>query len=180
MKEQDPILIAKSLQQDEAAQRQLYLKYRVNWYILCQRYGKTKFEADDILQEGLIAVFRSLDQYDSTRGQFSTWSCRVIVNAALRYLKKNSWNATFSELDDAQNIHSNEENVFDQLAQKELVAILQLLPTGYRVVFNLYAIEGYTHQEIADSLDINIGTSKSQLSKARKMLKAHLETYLIS
>lgn len=180
MRTEDSILINKCLKHDEVAQRELYLKYRIKWYILCQRYAKSKFEADDILQEGLIGIFKSLDQYDSKRGHFSTWSCRVIVNAALRYLKKSTWQSTFLELEGDHDIHSLEETIYDQLAQKELVALLQTLPTGYRLVFNMYVIEGYAHQEIADSLGINVGTSKSQLSKARKMLRDQLENHLIS
>jgi len=121
-----------------------------------------------------------LHQYDERKSQFSTWSSRVIVNAALRYLKKNSWNATFSELDRDQETNSNEVPVYDQLAEQELISLLQTLPTGYRIVFNMYAIEGYGHKEIAEALGITIGTSKSQLSKARKMLRAKLETHLIS
>lgn len=180
LKNQDSILIARCLKHDETAQRQLYVKYRVRWYILCQRYGKTKFEADDLLQEGLISIFNSLHQYDSNKSQFSTWSSRVIVNAALRYLKKNSWNSTFSELDMAKNTNSTEVGIQEQLAERELIDLLQKLPTGYRIVFNMYAIEGYSHKEISAALEITIGTSKSQLSKARKMLRTQLETHLIS
>lgn len=180
MERTDIELIAKSTRGDERSQRELYMRYRVRWYMLSLRYGRNKEEADDILQEGLVNIFNDLHQFDHTKGKFTTWSCRVLVNAALRFLKKNAWNATFSDIEEIREEENNEVSVYDQLAEKELISILQELPAGYRIVFSMYAIEGYTHKEIAQALSITEGTSKSQLSKARKMLKLKLESQLIS
>lgn len=85
------LLIKQSIKGEEDAQRALYLKYRVKWYMQCLRYGKNKQEADDILQEGLIRIFKDLHQFDEERASFQTWTARLISHAALRYLKRNSW-----------------------------------------------------------------------------------------
>lgn len=173
-------IISKCLQGNEASQRDLYELYRVKWYMLSLRYANSRDEAADILQEGLICIFNDLHQFDSSRGKFVTWSCRVLVNAALRYLKKHSWNSMVSYLDHLDDITSNEVNIVDRLSAKELTELLQRLPTGYRIVFNMYAIEGFSHKEIAEHLGIAEGTSKSQLAKARKALREKLEVQLIN
>jgi len=142
------------------------------------RYANDRFEADDILQEGLIEVFRDLHQFDSNRASFDTWSSRVITYAALRYLKRNNWHKTFEDIDDVYNVSSGDESVYQKLAAKELIKLIQQLPLGYRLVFNMYVLEGYKHHEIAERLDIKIGTSKSQLSKAKKMLRDKIEFHL--
>ena len=101
-------LIAKSTRGDDRSQRELYMRYRVRWYMLSLRYGRNKEEADDILQEGLVNIFNDLHQFDHSRGKFTTWSCRVLVNAALRYLKKNAWNANFSDITEVINAWLND------------------------------------------------------------------------
>ena len=171
-------LIKLSINGQEEAQRDLYLMYRVKWYMLCLRYGKNKYEADDILQEGLIQVYKDLHQFDSNRASFDTWSSRLMTHAALRYLKRNSWNENFTTLEDKEETTDDTETIYDQLAAKELTALIQELPTGYRIIFNMYVLEGYKHHEIAERLGISIGTSKSQLSKAKKMLRQRLEFHL--
>ncbi|MFK8102590.1 MAG: RNA polymerase sigma factor [Saprospiraceae bacterium] len=171
-------LIELSIRGQEEAQRELYLAYRTKWYMLCLRYGKNKYEADDIFQEGLIQVFKDLKQFDARRASFDTWSSRLMSHAALRYLKRNSWNQNFTTLEEVETATETNENIYDQLAAKELTALIQELPTGYRVIFNLYVLEGYQHKEIAKQLKISEGTSKSQLSKAKKMLRERLEFHL--
>jgi len=171
-------LIKQSINGREEAQRELYLMYRVKWYMLCLRYGKNNYEADDILQEGLIQVFKDLHQFDESRSSFDTWSSRLMSHAALRYLKKNSWHQTFKDIDDVQDSPDITETVYDQLAAKELTILIQQLPMGYRIVFNMFVLEGYTHKEIAQELDIMEGTSKSQLSKAKRMLRNQIEFQL--
>ncbi len=180
MSKKDLHIITKCLRGDEAAQRELYELYRVKWYMLSLRYANSRDEANDILQEGLICIFNDLHQFDDGRGKFSTWSCRVLVNAALRYLRKHSWNTMVSYLDHLDEITSSEIDIVDKISAKELTGILQKLPTGYRIVFNMYAIEGYSHKEISEHLGIAEGTSKSQLAKARKALREKLEVQLIN
>ncbi len=159
------------------AQRVLYDEYRVYWYMLCMRYGKSKTQADDIFQEGLISVYKDLHQFDSTRSAFKTWSSRVMVHAALKYLKKYTWVDSLS-LQEAYQYEDQDETVYFSLAARELTMVVQQLPIGYMLVFNMFAIEGYSHKEIALELGITEGTSKSQLSKARKYLKTKLESQL--
>lgn len=171
-------ILKDSIKGKESAQRALYLKYRVKWYMQCLRYGKNKYEADDILQEGLIQVFKDLKQFDPNRASFATWSSRVISHAALRYLKKNNWYETITDIEEAYDLKETSETVYDKLAAEELVAIIQTLPLGYRIVFNMYVIEDYPHKEIAEKLGITVGTSKSQLSKAKKMIREKIEYHL--
>jgi len=146
--------------------------------MLCLRYGKNNYEADDIFQEGLIRVYKDLHQFDETRSAFETWSSRLMSHAALRYLKKNSWHQTISNIDDASECSEENETIYDQLAAKELTTLIQQLPIGYRIVFNMYVLEGYGHKDIAKELGITEGTSKSQLFKAKKMLRQKIEFQL--
>ena len=160
------------------AQRVLYEKYKVKWFTICLRYAHNKSEAEDMLQEGLISIFKEMRQYDPKKAQFSAWSNKVMVNASLQHLRK--WNKlTFNQqVDDYNNQLVSNEDVFDSLGARELMALVQNLPDGYRVVFNLYVIEGFKHKEIADFLSISENTSKTQLLKAKKMLRNQLETIL--
>jgi len=168
-------IISESIQGKAKAQRQLYLSYRVKWYMVALRYGNNKTEADDILQEGLIQIFNSLRQFDQTKSQFITWSSRVIAHAALKFLKRNSWHKMVTDIEDVLHLPDESETVYDQLAAKEMISLLNTLPLGYKMVFNLHELEGYTHKEVAQQLNISEGTSKSQLSKAKKMLRQKLE-----
>jgi len=175
---QDHQLIAKILRGEKRAERELYARHERRWFRLCLRYGKSRMEAMDILQEGLIAIFKDLHQFDSERGAFVHWSNRVLVNAALRFLKKNQWQQTFVGLEAAENAMEITEDALDKIAAKELIHLIHQLPLGYRIVFNMYVIEGFSHKEIADHLNISTGTSKSQLSKAKKALRSKLEYFL--
>lgn len=171
-------IIQASSKGDEQAQRTLYEAYRSQWYMTSMRFGKNKSQADDIFQEGLIYIYKDLHQYDSKKSQFSTWSTRILINAALRFLKKYNWIDTISEYENSKESYETSETIYDSLAAKELTLIIQKLPLGYRIVFNMYVIEGYSHKEIAEELDITVGTSKSQLSKAKRHLRNVLETQL--
>ena len=137
-------------------------------------------QAEDIFQEGMINIFRNLHSYDHSKAAFSTWSTRVLINAALTYLKKNNWADSMGELEGATNMHDQNETIYEKLSAKELTSLVQNLPVGYRLVFNLYVIEGYKHHEIAEQLGISEGTSKSQLFKAKRELKKVLELQLTS
>jgi len=158
---------------DEKAQRELYVAYRTKWYMTAMRYGKNKQQADDILQEGLIQIFNSLKDFDEKKAIFYTWSTRVLI-----YAEKYNWADNFKEMEEAEAFEDTEESIYQKLAAKELTMMIQQLPLGYRLVFNLYVLEGYTHKGIAEQLGISEGTSKSQLSKARKYLREKLESHL--
>lgn len=163
---------------DTKAQRTLYEQYRTAWYMIALRYGKNKSQAEDMFQEGLINIFKNLKQYDDSKSAFITWSTRVLINASLSFLKKNNWANMMNDIDEGPDFDDNSETVYSKIAAKELTDMIQLLPVGYRMVFNMYVIEGYTHREIAQVLGISEGTSKSQLSKAKKKLQTQLENQL--
>jgi len=171
-------IIQEAIKGDKVYQRKLYEMYRTRWYMICLRYGNSKIQADDLLQEGLIRIFQNLHQYNPKLSKFGTWSSRVVVNAALRSLEKSNWLKTIGSLEEADELVSQSPSVMDEISAKELTFMIQQLPVGYRIVFNMYAIEGYSHKEISTELGISEGTSKSQLSKARKHLRSALESQL--
>src|SRR5690606_22633589 len=128
-------------------------------------------EAQDVLQIGFVKVFEKLHLFNN-EGSLEGWIRKVLVNTALDQIRKNKKfddNVDLSKVD--YSMATENENVLDQLSANDLLKIIQAMPTGFRTVFNLYAIEGYTHQEIADQLNISINTSKSQYSRARVYLQ---------
>jgi RNA polymerase sigma-70 factor (ECF subfamily) len=171
-------IIKKCLKGNARAQRALYDTHKVKWFMICLRYAHNKTEAEDILQEGLISVFKNLKQYDPKKADFAAWSNKVIVNAALQYLRKWKKFDFNQSIDNYEDRLSYPEDVFGKLGAKELTTMVQQLPDGYRIVFNLYVIEGYKHREIAEKLSISENTSKTQLLKAKKMLRNQLEEVL--
>jgi RNA polymerase sigma-70 factor (ECF subfamily) len=169
--DQEKNIIKKCLRGNSRAQQTLYENYKVKWFMISLRYANNRTEAEDMLQEGLISIFRDLKQFDPKKASFSAWSSKVMVNAALQYLrkwKKLSFNRSIADEDEQ---YSSNENIYDSLGAKELTELIQELPDGYRTVFNLYVVEGYKHREIAALLAISENTSKSQLMKAKKVLQ---------
>lgn len=169
-------LIDRIKQGDQSAMQTLYQRHERYWFRLCLRYARNRSEAQDMMQEGLILIFRDLHQYDPERGAFLSWSSRVLVHAALRYLKKHQWQLSFDDLELATREPALNESAIEKLSAKELTQLIQQLPTGYRVVFNMYVMEGYNHREISETLNISEGTSKSQLHKAKKLLRQQIES----
>jgi RNA polymerase sigma-70 factor (ECF subfamily) len=146
--------------------------------MICLRYAHNKSEAEDMLQDGLISVYNNLKQFDPGKAEFSFWSNKIMVNAALQYLRKWKKLNFNKDIDNYEDRLSYPEDVFGKLGAKELTTMVQQLPDGYRIVFNLYVIEGYKHREIAEKLSISENTSKTQLLKAKKMLRTQLEEVL--
>lgn len=165
---------------DRRAHDQLYGQYKSMWFGTSLRYSRNQQEAQDIFQEGLLQIFKDLRQYNSEKAAFSTWSNRVLIHAALKYLKRNHWQNTFKNIDELENSSKIPTTIVDEMSAKEITKLISLLPLGYRLVFNMYVIEGYSHKEIAEHLEISVGTSKSQLFKARKTLKNALDSHLIN
>ena len=165
---------------DKKAFTFLYNTYAPKMLGVCFRYAKTREEAEDMLQEGFVRLFQKIDTFKGS-GSFEGWIRRVIVNTAINYYKTqikynttlNVENNDFTFVDREQ----TEESGGSEIPQKILMEMIKQLPDGYKMVFNLYVLDGYTHQEIADILDVSINTSKSQLSKARKMLRDKVEAY---
>lgn len=153
------------------AQRQLYEHFAGGMMGICYRYTKSMTDAEDVLQEAFIKVYRNLHQYKG-EGELGAWIRKIIVNTALNYLKKNSrYQEDLAFLDNGAGLHPiSSDNPEIQLQAKELAELVRQLPTGYQTIFNLHAIEGYTHVEIGEMLGINEGTSRSQYSRARSLL----------
>ncbi len=171
-------IIQGCLEGHRLSQRRLYEAYKVPMFRICLRYATNRTEAEDMLQDGFIRVFTDLHQYKG-QGALGGWIRKVIVNSALQYLRKNKKHTATTDIQAIHQTHFAESDIHYQLNAQALTQLIQQLPTGYRLVFNLYVIEGYTHKEIAEQLQININTSKSQLSKAKAALRKKLETIII-
>ncbi len=158
---------------DAKAQRQLYDKYAGRMLAICVRYVSDRMAAEDVMIEGFMKIFERIGQFRN-EGSFEGWIKRLMTNEALAYLRSNKQFEVI-DLDQAEVQHiTNFEQPDQHVETEELFEILEKLPTGYRTVFNLYAIEGYTHAEIAVQLNISESTSKSQLHRARAMLQEML------
>ncbi|MEQ9426431.1 MAG: RNA polymerase sigma factor [Cyclobacteriaceae bacterium] len=155
-----------------SAQHALYERYSAKMLGVCCRYIKDRDDAEDIMISSIMKVFEKLDQFKS-EGSFEGWIRRIVINECLTYLRKNKSMFMAVEVDKADR-EPDYQIVADKLEEEDLLALVQALPMGYRTVFNLYAIEGYSHKEIADNLGISVNTSKSQLSRARVLLQHKL------
>lgn len=167
----DELLVHGCLRGKPRYQQALYEKYKVEMFTVCLRYASNRAEAEDFLQDGFMQVFKDLHQFDAEKGSLQGWVRRVIVNKALQHLRKKRLEYADGDISDLANLLPGEENIISMLSAQEIVQLIQQLPEGYRVVFNLFMIEGYGHQEIADMLGISVNTSKSQLRKARLALQ---------
>ena len=171
----DTQLITSCIKKDRKAQKQLFDKYAPVLLGICIRYTKDRSEAEDVLQDSFVKIFKNLDQFED-KGSFEGWLKRIVVNTAIsnfRQNKKHSYQEDISEINETR-IENDSE--FDaDFTHEELLNVIRDLPAGYQMVFNLYAIEGYKHREIADMLEIDINTSKSQFSRARKLIQFKLE-----
>lgn len=169
----DKELIEHCLENDPRAQELLYKRFSRRMYGVCLRFARNTLEADDILQEGFIKVFSFLKDFRSD-GSLEGWIRRTIVNTAINYYnsKQNEWKET--TIEKAESYQSISEDTLDKISTADLLNLIHELPEGYRLVFNLYVIEGYNHQEIAEMLNISESTSKSQLSRARMALQQRL------
>lgn len=167
-------LVKDCLKQKPEAQRQLYELYAKNMLGVCYRYTKSLKDAEDLLQEGFVKVFLHLKQYRND-GDLGAWIRRIMVNTAINFLKRNQ-----KYRDEMYFIEPALHPVTDEdpaviLQSKQLADLIRQLPQGYQVVFNLYAIEGYSHIEIGQILGISDGTSRSQYARARALLIRWLE-----
>ncbi len=176
MQLEEIILLAKK--QDRKAQTALYHQFKSGWFMICLRYCSNRADASDALQNALILIFSKIEQFDAVQGEFKSWSSKIVVNSCLMFLRKNTNRFQFNELKEDILMYEEQHTQDDVLSVEEMTKMIQELPIGYRTVFNLYVLEGYTHVEIAEILEISIGTSKSQLSKSRKLLKQKLEVVL--
>ena len=164
-------LVKACIRQERKAQRALYERFSPVMHTVCLRYVRETAEAEDVLLKGFMKVFLNLKNFRS-EGSLEGWIRRIIVNEALMYIRQNKNMYLEVDIEEAKEANSISA---DHLAEEDLMRLISTLPTGYRTVFNLYAVEGYSHQEIAEMLEISEGTSKSQLSRARQILKQKIE-----
>lgn len=177
-------LIVQCRKGNSAAQEALYKKYASGMRYICERYARTTFEVEDIFQDAFMKIFQGIKNYKG-EGSFDGWVRRIFVNTAIDFYKKNKNRNETQILDieiseEPEEVH--EQDSFEHLAQslnsEEVLCLVNQLPSGYKMVFNLYAIENYSHKEIAVLLQISEGTSKSQLYKARALLRKKIINYV--
>ena len=156
------------------AQKQVYERFAAKMFGVCRRYIRNEADVEDTLLNGFFKVFSKIDKFEG-KGSFEGWIRRIMVNESLMFLrKKNRSMHLYVEVEEQYDLQT-EDTADRKLAEGDILCLLDDLPTGYRTVFNLYAIEGYSHKEIAEQLGVSVNTSKSQLLKARKMLQKLLQ-----
>ena len=159
----------------------LFNKYSPIMLVICMRYSKNKAEAEDIMQEGFIKVFKNIKSFRH-EGSFEGWIKRIMINTAINHHQKNLKHYYHDNIDNYQeSINTdNEVDVAPDLPvpKEQIMNMIQNLPEGYKFVFNMYVFEGYSHKEIAKELNITVSTSKSQLFKARNFLRKQLEPFI--
>ena len=157
-------------------QEELYKRFAPKMYAVCLRYANNPENAQDLLQEGFIKIFRNLDRFRG-EGSFEGWIRRIFINTSIEYYRKKTNVFITSEKEELM-VQDHSLNALDKLAEKDIIKLVQELSPGYRTVFNLYAIEGYSHKEIGVMLNISEGTSKSQLARAKGILKNKVDQFL--
>lgn len=169
-------LIKGCMEGNRRMQEELYSRFSSRMYAVCLRYAGNAEEAEDILQEGFIKVFKKLDSFRS-EGSFEGWVRRIFVNTAIEHFRRKRYLMPVTEKEE-NTLEGKYNSVLDDLGAKDILALVQELSPGYRTVFNMYVVEGYTHKEIADMLGISEGTSKSQLSRAKVILQDMVRTFI--
>jgi RNA polymerase sigma factor (sigma-70 family) len=164
-------LISRCQQQDRVAQKWLYDRYSAKMFSVCRRYVPRREDAEDVLIEAFFKIFENMNAF-RFMGSFEGWMRRIVVNEALMFLRKNRLLTVEPDASELNTLEMSVQiGVEQQMAAQEILKLLEKLPTGYRTIFNLYVIEGFKHQEIADMLNISINTSKSQLILAKERLR---------
>lgn len=166
----EELMLAGCLTNNAASQEALYNRFSPRMLGVCYRFSKNREDAEDMLQEGFIKVFSQIHQYRG-EGALEGWIRRIVVHTCINVLKKNKKFSDSVDITFAGGIGIREENIPSIMQAKEVVECIRLLPIGYRTVLNLYAIEGYSHKEIGNMLDIEESTSRSQYTRAKAMLE---------
>lgn len=170
----DTSLVIECVKGNVRAQRELFDKYARKMLGVCMRYAKDTEQAEDILQDGFVKVFNKLSDFKN-EGSLEGWVRRIMVNTALDQIRKNAKTMSDLSIDDVGYKIENNDFLVENLMAEDLMKMVQAMPEGYKVVFNMFAIEGYSHNEIAETLGISENTSKSQYSRARAYLRERLE-----
>jgi RNA polymerase sigma-70 factor (ECF subfamily) len=165
-------IIRGCIQHNQICQRVLFDTYAGKFMTVCLRYAADTMEAEDMLQDGFVRIFNNIHQF-KFEGSFEGWMRRVVVNVCLKKLQKKRLH--FAEMKETgSNVPALDASAYAHLGEEDLLKLISQLPDGYRIVFNLNVIEGYSHEEIAKELNIQPSTSRSQLVKARKMLQQQI------
>lgn len=164
---------------DPIAQKALYQHFARKMMSICMRYANDRDQAQDMLQDGFVKVFQKIGHYRGD-GPLGGWIARTMVNTALDHIRRNKPYEHSVDLTEAEYLHQEDPKVLAGMTTDELMALIQALPMGYRTVFNLFAIEGYPHKEIAEMLGISENTSKSQFMKARAYLRRQLPAEVLA
>ena len=172
-------IIEGCLKRKRRAQKVLFEKYHASLMGICMRYSKSKSEAEDVLLMGFTRILKKINTY-SGKGSFEGWMKRIVVNIAIDNYRHNSKHYFHESIEESFSHLEYAEYIPDNLTLEEILKTIQSLPNGYRVVFNLFAIEGYSHKEIAEMLGITESTSKTQFLKARKKLQLLLARLNVS
>jgi RNA polymerase sigma factor (sigma-70 family) len=166
----EELLLAGCLKNNATAQEALYSRFSPRMLGVCYRFAKNREDAEDMLQEGFIKVFTQMHQYRG-EGALEGWIRRIVVHTCINILKKNKKFSESLDIIHASSVRINEELIPSIMQAKQVVECIRMLPLGYRTVLNLYAIEGFSHREIAGLLDIEESTSRSQYTRAKAMLE---------
>lgn len=168
-------LIKGCLRQDRSVQKAVFDLYAGRMLGVAQRYARNQADAEDILQDAFIKVFEKIGSFKG-EGSFEGWIRKIVVNTALKKYTLARYSRELSEefLSVPEAEQTSDPSTYSHLSEKDILGLINKLPDGYRVIFNLYVIEGYRHEEIADMLGIQAGTSRSQLAKARLMLQKQI------
>ena len=170
-------LIAGCIAGDRVMQEELYNRFAPKMYAVCLRYANNSDDAQDLLQEGFIKVYKNIQRFRA-EGSFEGWIRRVFINSSIEHLRKKSAKLMTVTEKEEGTIEDSDISALDTMAEKDIIKLIQDLSPGYRTVFNLYVIEGFAHKEIAEQLGISEGTSKSQLARAKSILQKKVAQYL--
>lgn len=157
---------------DRLAQKELYEEFSSKLFIICLRYSSEYSEAEDMLQEGFIKIYKKIGKYKNS-GTFKSWAGRLIANNCIDMIRKKPNLYAITDYHE-NSLETYTTNALDQLIGDDILKVIQTLPTGYKTIFNMFVIEGFSHKEIAERLEITASTSKSQLNRARKLLQKKL------
>jgi len=167
-------IISRCLKNDRKAQQVLYDKYAPGLLGMCIRFTGNRAEAEDVLQEAFLKIFLNLDHYRGT-SSLAAWMRRIVINTAITLYHRNKKHRNCVDVDDMREKTPGNCDISElEFTREEMLKVIMDLPPGYRMVFNLYAMEGYKHKEIAEEMGIDINTSKSQYSRAKKIIQCRL------